>query len=156
MGRQLSQQRVGLAAQLSANALSGLNSALVELALRGRDPVSFNVELAFCGTLSAILGIGISSGKARCASSDLLSGWVPATAMAPAALAANGLVTGFVIKGGGGIAKAFSSVGAILITAILRAVVDRRPLSRLQGFCALPLALTGIVVYTKYPAALKA
>merc|ERR1712194_6808 len=146
----VSEWRVGLLAQIAANALSGLNATLVELALRDCDPVAFNVELGICGVFSTLSGIAVSK-RSNANSQLLFEDWSWLTLIPPVGLAVNGLVTAFVIKRGGGIAKAFSSVAAILITSLLRAVVEGRPLSYRQSFVALPLALSGVIVYSKFP-----
>mmetsp|Transcript_98009 Transcript_98009/g.277196 ORF Transcript_98009/g.277196 Transcript_98009/m.277196 type:complete len:149 (+) Transcript_98009:777-1223(+) len=147
---------MGLGAQIAANALSGLNAAMVERALRDRDPISFNMELAFCGVVAAFVvripGSG-HVGDCRRPREAPSQGWTLSTLGAPISLAVNGIMTAFVIKGGGGIAKAFASVGAIIFTSVLRSWVERRPLSGLQTFVAVPLALIGVVVYSRYPPA---
>mmetsp|Transcript_55853 Transcript_55853/g.103382 ORF Transcript_55853/g.103382 Transcript_55853/m.103382 type:complete len:343 (-) Transcript_55853:103-1131(-) len=144
------QWKLGMLAQFGANVVSGLNFAVLELGLQGRSPIAFNVEMSLCGILSSLLSMGF--GRSKSGLQDLFSGWTTSTAAVPVSMATSGIIAGFVVKKGGGIAKALASVGAIILVALVRVIVERRPLSS-QQLMAVPTVIAGMMIYNRYPAA---
>mmetsp|Transcript_8240 Transcript_8240/g.19381 ORF Transcript_8240/g.19381 Transcript_8240/m.19381 type:complete len:346 (-) Transcript_8240:87-1124(-) len=142
--------KLGMLAQFGANMVSGLNFAVLELGLQGRSPIAFNVEMSLCGILSSLLSMGF--GRSKFGLQDLLCGWTAPTAAVPVSMATSGIIAGFVVKKGGGIAKALASVGAIILVALVRVMVERRPLSS-QQLMAVPTVIAGMMIYNRYPAA---
>mmetsp|Transcript_65397 Transcript_65397/g.156377 ORF Transcript_65397/g.156377 Transcript_65397/m.156377 type:complete len:323 (-) Transcript_65397:100-1068(-) len=140
----------GLLAQFGANMVSGLNFAVLELGLQGRSPIAFNVEMSICGIVSGLVGMACG-GNALKSPEDLLRGWSAMTALVPVSMATSGIIAGFVVKKGGGIAKALASVGAIILVALVKVIWERRPLS-FQQFLALPTVIGGMMIYNKFPA----
>jgi UDP-sugar transporter A1/2/3 len=64
--------------------------------------------------------------------------------------AVGGILVGLVTTYAGGVRKGFVIVSALLVTALLQFIFDGKPPS-LYCLIALPLVMTSIFIYQKYP-----
>ncbi|KZV53752.1 hypothetical protein F511_00018 [Dorcoceras hygrometricum] len=155
----------GIVPVLVASVLSGLASALCQWASQVKKHTSYlmTVEMSIIGSLCLLASAYKSPDGLAIRQHGFFYGWTPLTMVnnfddhkqIPVVLnAVGGILVGLVTTYAGGVRKGFVIVSAILVTALLQFIFDGKPPS---PYClvALPLVVTSISVYQKYPYRVK-
>ncbi|KAL4582895.1 hypothetical protein LXL04_007456 [Taraxacum kok-saghyz] len=146
----------GIVPVLIASVLSGLASALCQWASQVKKHSSYlmTVEMSIVGSLCLLASISKSPDGQAMRQHGFFHGWTPLTFIPVFINAVGGILVGLVTSYAGGVRKGFVIVSALLVTAMLQFVFDGKPPSM---FCllALPLVMTSISIYQKYPYRIK-
>ncbi|KAI3499841.1 hypothetical protein L1887_35654 [Cichorium endivia] len=146
----------GIVPVLIASVLSGLASALCQWASQVKKHSSYlmTVEMSIVGSLCLLASISKSPDGEAMRQHGFFHGWTPLTFIPVFINAVGGILVGLVTSYAGGVRKGFVIVSALLVTAMLQFVFDGKPPSM---FCllALPLVMTSISIYQKYPYRVK-
>lgn len=145
---------IGLVCVLAASLSSGLASALSELALRkhNRNTYLFSAEISIYGIIAIALTLALDVNSER---TELIEkGWTYGLTMwsiIPMFLQClGGIIIGQVTKYAGGVMKGFSIIGGIVLTAVLRSLVDASSLTSLQ-LLSVPLVSLSLVLHAYFP-----
>ncbi|XP_073154317.1 UDP-N-acetylglucosamine transporter ROCK1 isoform X1 [Henckelia pumila] len=142
----------GIVPVLVASVLSGLASALCQWASQVKKHTSYlmTVEMSIIGSLCLLASAYKSPDGLAMRQHGFFYGWTPLTMIPVVLNAVGGILVGLVTTYAGGVRKGFVIVSALLVTALLQFVFDGKPPS---PYCivALPLVVTSISVYQKYP-----
>ncbi|KAI7743321.1 hypothetical protein M8C21_025831 [Ambrosia artemisiifolia] len=143
----------GIIPVLIASVLSGLASALCQWASQVKKHSSYlmTVEMSLVGSLCLLASTYKSPDGEAMRQHGFFYGWTPLTMIPVFINAVGGILVGLVTSYAGG---GFVIVSALLVTALLQFVFDGKPPSL---FClvALPLVMTSISIYQKYPYHIK-
>ncbi|XP_073289128.1 UDP-N-acetylglucosamine transporter ROCK1 [Primulina huaijiensis] len=146
----------GIVPVLVASVLSGLASALCQWASQVKKHTSYlmTVEMSIIGSLCLLASAYKSPDGLAIRQHGFFYGWTPLTMIPVVLNAVGGILVGLVTTYAGGVRKGFVIVSALLVTALLQFVFDGKPPS-LYCLVALPLVVTSISVYQKYPYRVK-
>ncbi|CAK9163245.1 unnamed protein product [Ilex paraguariensis] len=142
----------GIIPVLVASVLSGLASALCQWASQVKKRASYlmTVEMSIVGTLCLLASTYKSPDGEAIRQHGFFYGWTPLTLVPVMINAVGGILVGLVTSYAGGVRKGFVIVSALLVTALLQFIFDGKPPS-LYCLVALPLVMTSISIYQKYP-----
>ncbi|KAK3008920.1 hypothetical protein RJ639_014702 [Escallonia herrerae] len=148
----------GIVPLLVASVLSGLASALCQWASQVKKHPSYlmTVEMSIVGSLCLLASTFRSPDGEAIKQHGFFYGWTPLTLIPVTFNAVGGILVGLVTSYAGGVRKAssitlgFVIVSALLVTALLQFLFDGKPPS-LYCLLALPLVVTSISIYQKYP-----
>ncbi|KAK4411671.1 UDP-N-acetylglucosamine transporter ROCK1 [Sesamum angolense] len=142
----------GIIPVLVASVLSGLASALCQWASQVKKHASYlmTVEMSIIGSLCLVASAYKSPDGSAIRQHGFFYGWTPLTWIPVVLNAVGGILVGLVTSYAGGVRKGFVIVSALLVTALLQFIFDGKPPS---PYClvALPLVVTSISIYQKYP-----
>ncbi|KAL7606062.1 UDP-N-acetylglucosamine transporter ROCK1 [Lactuca sativa] len=146
----------GIVPVLIASVLSGLASALCQWASQVKKHSSYlmTVEMSIVGSLCLLASISKSPDGEAMRQHGFFHGWTPLTLIPVFVNAVGGILVGLVTSYAGGVRKGFVIVSALLVTALLQFVFDGKPPS-MYCLLALPLVMTSISIYQKYPYQIK-
>ncbi|XP_009802683.1 UDP-N-acetylglucosamine transporter ROCK1 [Nicotiana tabacum] len=146
----------GIVPVLLASVLSGLASALCQWASQVKKHSSYlmTVEMSIIGSLCLISSTSKSPDGEAIRQHGFFYGWTALTLIPVILNAVGGILVGLVTSYAGGVRKGFIIVSALLVTALLQFIFDGKPPS---PYClvALPLVMTSISIYQKYPYRVK-
>ncbi|KAI3462068.1 hypothetical protein Pfo_018731 [Paulownia fortunei] len=146
----------GIVPVLVASVLSGLASALCQWASQVKKHTSYlmTVEMSIIGSLCLLASAYKSPDGLAIRRHGFFYGWTPLTLIPVILNAVGGILVGLVTTYAGGVRKGFVIVSALLVTALLQFIFDGKPPS---PYClgALPLVVTSISIYQKYPYRVK-
>ncbi|XP_021714171.1 CMP-sialic acid transporter 5-like [Chenopodium quinoa] len=142
----------GIVPVLIASVLSGLASSLCQWASQVKKHSSYlmTIEMSIFGSLCLLASLSQSPDGYAMRKHGFFYGWTPLTLVPVVANALGGILVGLVTTYAGGVRKGFVIVSALLVTALLQFIFDGIPPS---PYClvALPLVITSISMYQKYP-----
>lgn len=146
----------GIVPVLVASVLSGLASALCQWASQVKKHSSYlmTIEMSIFGSLCLLASMYKSPDGDAIRRHGFLYGWTPLTLVPVVANALGGILVGLVTTYAGGVRKGFVIVTALLVTALLQFIFDGKPPS-FYCLVALPLVITSISIYQKYPYRIK-
>ncbi|KDO56574.1 hypothetical protein CISIN_1g016767mg [Citrus sinensis] len=146
----------GIVPVLVASVLSGLASALCQWATQVKKHSSYlmTIEMSIVGSLCLLASIAKSPDGEAIRQHGFFYGWTPLTLIPVISNALAGIVVGLVTSHAGGVRKGFVIVSALLVTAMLQFIFEGKPPS-LYCLIALPLVVSSISIYQKYPYQVK-
>ncbi|KAK9272652.1 hypothetical protein L1049_003028 [Liquidambar formosana] len=146
----------GIVPILVASVLSGLASALCQWASQVKKHTSYlmTVEMSIVGSLCMLASMYKSPDGEAIRRHGFFYGWTPLTLIPVIFNAVGGILVGLVTSYAGGVRKGFVIVSALLVTALLQFIFDGKPPS-LYCLVALPLVISSISIYQKYPYRVK-
>ncbi|GAB2226075.1 hypothetical protein Droror1_Dr00021861 [Drosera rotundifolia] len=146
----------GIVPVLVASVLSGLASALCQWASQVKKHTSYlmTIEMSVFGTLVLLFSTSKSPDGAAIRQHGFFYGWTAFTWIPVIANAVGGILVGLVTSYAGGVRKGFVIVSALLVTALLQLIFDGKPPS-MYCLVALPLVISSISIYQKYPSRIK-
>ncbi|XAR53674.1 hypothetical protein NMG60_11022319 [Bertholletia excelsa] len=146
----------GIIPVMVASVLSGLASALCQWASQVKKHSSYlmTVEMSIVGSLCLLASTSKSPDGEAIRKHGFFYGWTPLTLIPVISNALGGILVGLVTSYAGGVRKGFVIVSALLVTALLQFIFDGKPPS-LYCLVALPLVISSISVYQKYPYRVK-
>ncbi|CAN6252032.1 unnamed protein product [Urochloa humidicola] len=135
-----------------ASMLSGLASSLCQWASQVKKHTSYmmTIEMSFIGSMCLLASTYRSPDGEAIRKYGFFHEWTLWTVVPVLMNAVGGILVGLVTTYAGGVRKGFVIVSALLVTALLQFVFDGKPPSH---YClmALPLVMTSIFIYQKYP-----
>ncbi|KAJ6929328.1 hypothetical protein NC652_013266 [Populus alba x Populus x berolinensis] len=142
----------GIIPVLVASVLSGLASALCQWASQVKKHSSYlmTVEMSIVGSLCLLVSTTKSPDGEAIRQHGYFYGWTPLTMIPVVANALGGILVGLVTSYAGGVRKGFVIVSALLVTALLQFLFEGKPPS-IYSLVALPLVMSSISIYQKYP-----
>ncbi|XWS41571.1 hypothetical protein CRYUN_Cryun17cG0093200 [Craigia yunnanensis] len=146
----------GIVPVLVASVLSGLASALCPWASQVKKHSSYlmTVEMSIVGSLCLLASTSKSPDGEAIRRHGFFYGWTPLTLIPVVANALGGILVGLVTSLAGGVRKGFVIVSALLVTAMLQFLFEGKPPS-VYCLVALPLVISSISIYQKYPYQVK-
>ncbi|KAJ4715714.1 CMP-sialic acid transporter 5-like [Melia azedarach] len=146
----------GIVPVLVASVLSGLASSLCQWASQVKKHSSYlmTVEMSIVGSLCLLVSMSKSPDGQAIRQHGFFYGWTPLTLIPVISNALGGILVGLVTSHAGGVRKGFVIVSALLVTALLQFIFEGKPPS-LYCLIALPLVVSSISVYQKYPYQVK-
>ncbi|KAH1079956.1 hypothetical protein J1N35_019717 [Gossypium stocksii] len=146
----------GIVPVLVASVLSGLASALCQWASQVKKHSSYlmTVEMSIVGSLCLLASTSKSPDGEAITRHGFFYGWTPLTLIPVVANAVGGILVGLVTSLAGGVRKGFVIVSALLVTAMLQFLLEGKPPS-VYCLVALPLVISSISIYQKYPYKVK-
>ncbi|KAK8325560.1 hypothetical protein V6Z12_A11G059900 [Gossypium hirsutum] len=146
----------GIVPVLVASVLSGLASALCQWASQVKKHSSYlmTVEMSIVGSLCLLASTSNSPDGEAIRRHGFFYGWTPLTLIPVVANAVGGILVGLVTSLAGGVRKGFVIVSALLVTAMLQFLFEGKPPS-VYCLVALPLVISSISIYQKYPYKVK-
>ncbi|XP_078441302.1 nucleotide-sugar transporter family protein [Wolffia australiana] len=145
----------GIIPVLVASVLSGLASSLCQWATQVKKTSYFmTVEMSVLGTLCLLASTYKSPDGVAIKTRGFFHGWTPLTLIPVLSNAFGGILVGLVTAHAGGVRKGFVIVSALLVTAFLQLMFDGK-LPSPYCLAALPLVVSSIFIYQKYPYSLK-
>ncbi|KAL5556325.1 hypothetical protein UlMin_038561 [Ulmus minor] len=146
----------GIIPILVASVLSGLASSLCQWASQVKKHSSYlmTVEMSIVGSLCMLASTFKSPDGEAIRKHGFFYGWTPLTLIPVMFNALGGILVGLVTSYAGGVRKGFVIVSALLVTALLQFIFEGKPPS-LYCLVALPLVVSSISVYQKYPYQVK-
>ncbi|CAD5167656.1 unnamed protein product [Musa acuminata subsp. malaccensis] len=142
----------GIIPVMIASVLSGLASSLCQWASQVKKHTSYimTVEMSFVGSLCLLASTYKSPDGEAIQKYGFFHGWTVWTLIPVVMNAVGGILVGLVTAHAGGVRKGFVIVSALLVTAMLQFLFDGKPPS-VYCLAALPLVISSIVIYQKYP-----
>lgn len=146
----------GIIPVLVASVLSGLASSLCQWASQVKKQTTYfmTVEMSVFGTLCLLASTYKSPDGDAIRTHGFFHGWTVLTWIPILSNAIGGILVGLVTAHAGGVRKGFVIVSALLVTALLQLMFDGKPPS-LYCLASLPLVITSIFIYQKYPYSVK-
>ncbi|KAK9233637.1 hypothetical protein WN943_023888 [Citrus x changshan-huyou] len=146
----------GIVPVLVASVLSGLASALCQWASQVKKHSSYlmTIEMSIVGSLCLLASISKSPDGEAIRQHGFFYGWTPLTLIPVIFNSLGGILVGLVTSHAGGVRKGFVIVSALLVTAMLQFIFEGKPPS-LYCLIALPLVVSSISIYQKYPYQVK-
>eukprot|EP00268_Persea_americana_P064936 TRINITY_DN8604_c0_g2_i4.p1 TRINITY_DN8604_c0_g2~~TRINITY_DN8604_c0_g2_i4.p1 ORF type:complete len:380 (-),score=66.61 TRINITY_DN8604_c0_g2_i4:232-1215(-) len=146
----------GIVPILFASVLSGLASSLCQWASQVKKHTSYlmTVEMSVIGSLCMLASTYKSPDGKAIRKYGFFYGWTSVTLIPVLSNAVGGILVGLVTAHAGGVRKGFVIVSALLVTALLQFLFDGKPPS-LYCLLALPLVISSISIYQKYPYRVK-
>ncbi|XVF15185.1 hypothetical protein REPUB_Repub09cG0128700 [Reevesia pubescens] len=146
----------GIVPVLVASVLSGLASALCQWASQVKKHSSYlmTVEMSIVGSLCLLASTSKSPDGEAIRRHGFFYGWTLLTLIPVVANALGGILVGLVTSLAGGVRKGFVIVSALLVTAMLQFLFEGKPPS-VYCLVALPLVISSISIYQKYPYQVK-
>ncbi|KAF7839953.1 CMP-sialic acid transporter 5 [Senna tora] len=146
----------GIVPVLVASVLSGLASSLCQWASQVKKHSSYlmTIEMSIVGSLCLLVSTLKSPDGEAMRQKGFFYGWTPLTPIPVISNALGGILVGLVTSHAGGVRKGFVIVSALLVTALLQFIFEGKPPSL---FClvSLPLVVSSISIYQKYPYRIK-
>ncbi|KAL5212384.1 hypothetical protein ABZP36_023231 [Zizania latifolia] len=135
-----------------ASVLSGLASSLCQWASQVKKHTSYmmTIEMSFIGSMCLLASTYQSPDGEAIRKHGFFHEWTLWTAVPVLMNAVGGILVGLVTTYAGGVRKGFVIVSALLVTALLQFIFDGK-LPSLYCLIALPLVMTSIFIYQKYP-----
>uniref|UniRef100_A0A0E0K1F5 CMP-sialic acid transporter 5 n=1 Tax=Oryza punctata TaxID=4537 RepID=A0A0E0K1F5_ORYPU len=132
-----------------ASVLSGLASSLCQWASQVKKHTSYmmTIEMSFIGSMCLLASTSQSPDGEAIRKHGFFHEWTLLTVVPVLMNAVGGILVGLVTTYAGG---GFVIVSALLVTALLQFIFDGKPPS-LYCLIALPLVMTSIFIYQKYP-----
>ncbi|XP_042449412.1 UDP-N-acetylglucosamine transporter ROCK1-like [Zingiber officinale] len=142
----------GIIPVMVASVLSGLASALCQWASQVKKHTSYlmTIEMSFVGIFCMLASTFKSPDGELIRKYGFFHGWTVWTWIPVVMNAVGGILVGLVTAHAGGVKKGFVIVSALLVTALLQFIFDGEPPS-VHCLVALPLVISSIVIYQKYP-----
>uniref|UniRef100_A0A0E0G8M5 CMP-sialic acid transporter 5 n=1 Tax=Oryza nivara TaxID=4536 RepID=A0A0E0G8M5_ORYNI len=136
-----------------ASVLSGLASSLCQWASQVKKHTSYmmTIEMSFIGSMCLLASTSQSPDGEAIRKHGFFHEWTLLTVVPVLMNAVGGILVGLVTTYAGG---GFVIVSALLVTALLQFIFDGKPPS-LYCLIALPLVMTSIFIYQKYPYAIR-
>ncbi|GAB4848690.1 CDC42 binding protein kinase [Ancistrocladus abbreviatus] len=146
----------GIVPILVASVLSGLASALCQWASQVKKHSSYlmTIEMSIFGCMCLLVSTFKSADGHAIGQHGFFYGWTPLTLIPVIFNAVGGILVGLVTSYAGGVRKGFVIVSALLVTALLQFIFDGKPPS-FYCLVALPLVISSISIYQKYPYRIK-
>ncbi|KAE9610301.1 putative nucleotide-sugar transporter [Lupinus albus] len=146
----------GIVPVLVASVLSGLASSLCQWASQVKKHSSYlmTIEMSIVGSLCLLVSTLKSPDGEAISQHGFFYGWTPLTLIPVISNALGGILVGLVTSYAGGVRKGFVIVSALCVTALLQFIFEGIPPS-LYCLAALPLVLSSISIYQKYPYLVK-
>lgn len=146
----------GIVPVLVASVLSGLASSLCQWASQVKKHSSYlmTVEMSIVGSLCLLTSTFKSPDGEAIQQHGFFYGWTLLTTIPVLFNALGGILVGLVTSHAGGVRKGFVIVSALLVTALLQFVFEGKPPS-LYCLVALPIVVSSISIYQKYPYQVK-
>lgn len=146
----------GIVPVLVASVLSGLASSLCQWASQVKKHSSYlmTVEMSIVGSLCLLASTFKSPDGEAIQQHGFFYGWTLLTTIPVLFNALGGILVGLVTSHAGGVRKGFVIVSALLVTALLQFVFEGKPPS-LYCLVALPIVVSSISIYQKYPYQVK-
>eukprot|EP00262_Sarcandra_glabra_P004493 TRINITY_DN15575_c0_g1_i1.p1 TRINITY_DN15575_c0_g1~~TRINITY_DN15575_c0_g1_i1.p1 ORF type:complete len:351 (+),score=47.74 TRINITY_DN15575_c0_g1_i1:79-1053(+) len=146
----------GIVPVLVASVLSGLASSLCQWATQVKKHTSYlmTVEMSIVGSLCLLASISKSPDGEAIRQNGFFHGWTTLTLIPVFWNAIGGILVGLVTAHSGGVRKGFVIVSALLVTALLQFLFDGK-LPSLYCLSALPLVISSISIYQKFPYSVK-
>ncbi|EEF31120.1 UDP-N-acetylglucosamine transporter, putative [Ricinus communis] len=146
----------GIVPVMVASVLSGLASTLCQWASQVKKHSSYlmTVEMSIVGSLCLLASTTKSPDGEAIRKYGFFHGWTPLTMIPVIANALGGILVGLVTSHAGGVRKGFVIVSALLVTAMLQFIFEGKPPS-MYCLLALPLVISSISIYQKYPHRVK-
>ncbi|XP_068342551.1 UDP-N-acetylglucosamine transporter ROCK1-like [Pyrus communis] len=146
----------GIIPVLVASVLSGLASSLCQWASQVKKHSSYlmTVEMSIVGSLCLLVSTSKSPDGEAIRKHGYFYGWTLTTWIPVMSNALGGILVGLVTSYAGGVKKGFVIVSALLVTAMLQFIFEGKPPS-LYCLLALPLVVSSISIYQKYPYRVK-
>ncbi|WCJ31878.1 Nucleotide-sugar transporter family protein [Euphorbia peplus] len=146
----------GIVPVMAASVLSGLASALCQWASQVKKHSTYlmTLEMSVVGCLCLLISTAKSPDGEAIRRYGFFHGWTPLTMIPVVANALGGILVGLVTSHAGGVRKGFVIVSALLVTAMLQFIFEGKPPS-LYCLLALPLVVSSISIYQKYPYRVK-
>ncbi|GMH14471.1 hypothetical protein Nepgr_016312 [Nepenthes gracilis] len=146
----------GIIPILVASLLSGLASALCQWASQVKKHSSYlmTIEMSIFGSLCLLVSTFKSPDGEAIKRQGFFYDWTPLTLIPVISNAGGGILVGLVTSYAGGVRKGFVIVSALVVTALLQFIFDGKPPS-LYCLVALPLVISSISIYQKYPYRIK-
>lgn len=146
----------GIIPVLIASVLSGLASSLCQWASQVKKHSSYlmTVEMSIVGSICLLASTLKSPDGEAMRRHGFFHGWTPLTWIPVISNALGGILVGLVTSYAGGVRKGFVIVSALLVTALLQFIFEGKPPS-LYCLVALPLVVSSISIYQKYPYQIK-
>ncbi|KAG2651780.1 hypothetical protein PVAP13_1NG314200 [Panicum virgatum] len=131
-----------------ASMLSGLASSLLQV--KKHTSYMMTIEMSFIGSMCMLASTYRSPDGEAIRKYGFFHEWTLWTVVPVLMNAVGGILVGLVTTYAGGVRKGFVIVSALLVTALLQFIFDGKPPSH---YClmALPLVMTSIFIYQKYP-----
>ncbi|XP_020591486.1 CMP-sialic acid transporter 5 [Phalaenopsis equestris] len=142
----------GIVPVMVASVLSGLTSSLCQWASQVKKHTSYlmTIEMSVVGSLCLLASLYKSPDGVAIKKHGFFYGWTPWTLVPVIFNAVGGILVGLVTAHAGGVRKGFVIVSALLVTALLQYFLDGK-LPSLYCLAALPLVMSSIFIYQKYP-----
>ncbi|XP_010937447.1 UDP-N-acetylglucosamine transporter ROCK1 [Elaeis guineensis] len=142
----------GIIPVMVASVLSGLASSLCQWASQVKKHTSYlmTIEMSVVGSLCLLLSTYKSPDGEAIRKYGFFHGWTAWTLLPTISNAVGGILVGLVTAHAGGVRKGFVIVSALLVTATLQFIFDGKPPS-FYCLAALPLVISSIFIYQKYP-----
>ncbi|XP_010484302.1 PREDICTED: CMP-sialic acid transporter 5-like [Camelina sativa] len=142
----------GIIPALVASLLSGLASSLCQWAsqVKNRSSYLLTVEMSIVGSLCLLVSLLKFPDGEAIKRYGFFHGWTALTLVPVISDALGGILVGLVTSHAGGVRKGFVIVLALLVSALLQYVFEGKPPS-LYCLVALPIVMTSISLYQKYP-----
>lgn len=142
----------GIIPVMVASVLSGLASSLCQWASQVKKHTSYmmTIEMSFIGSMCLLASTFQSPDGEAIRKYGFFHEWTLWTVVPVLMNAVGGILVGLVTTYAGGVRKGFVIVSALLVTALLQFIFDGKPPS-LYCLMALPLVMTSIFIYQKYP-----
>ncbi|KAK8947723.1 CMP-sialic acid transporter 5 [Platanthera guangdongensis] len=142
----------GIVPVMVASVLSGLASSLCQWASQVKKHTSYlmTIEMSIVGSMCLLASLYKSPDGEAIRRHGFFHGWTIWTLVPVITNAVGGILVGLVTAHAGGVRKGFVIVSALLVTAILQFVFDSKSPS-LHCLAALPLVISSIFIYQKYP-----
>ncbi|KAE8665729.1 CMP-sialic acid transporter 5 [Hibiscus syriacus] len=146
----------GIIPVLVASVLSGLASALCQWASQVKKHSAYlmTVEMSFVGSLCLLASTSKSPDGEAIRRNGFFHGWTPLTLIPIVTNALGGILVGLITSLAGGVTKGFVVVSALLVTAMLQFLFEGKPPTT-YSLLALPLVISSVSIYQKYPYRLK-
>ncbi|KAJ1379898.1 Nucleotide-sugar transporter [Sesbania bispinosa] len=146
----------GIVPVLVASVLSGLASSLCQWASQVKKHSSYlmTIEMSVVGSMCLLASTLKSSDGEAMRQHGFFYGWTHLTLIPVIFNALGGILVGLVTSHAGGVRKGFVIVSALLVTALLQFIFEGKPPS-LYCLVALPLVVSSISIYQKYPYQVK-
>ncbi|XP_017700448.2 UDP-N-acetylglucosamine transporter ROCK1 [Phoenix dactylifera] len=142
----------GIIPVMVASVLSGFASSLCQWASQVKKHTSYlmTIEMSVVGSLCLLASTYKSPDGEAIRKYGFFHGWTAWTLLPTISNAVGGILVGLVTAHAGGVRKGFVIVSALLVTAMLQFIFDGKPPS-LYCLAALPLVISSIFIYQKYP-----
>lgn len=146
----------GIIPVLVASVLSGLASSLCQWASQVKKHSSYlmTIEMSIVGCICLLASTLKSPDGEAMRQHGFFYGWTPITWIPVISNALGGILVGLITSYAGGVRKGFVIVSALLVTALLQFIFEGKPPS-LYCLVALPLVVSSISIYQKYPYLIK-
>ncbi|RAL43964.1 hypothetical protein DM860_014101 [Cuscuta australis] len=123
---------------------------IVPVLVKKHSSYMMTIEMSIIGTLCMIASAFKSPDGEAIRRHGFFYAWTPLTLIPVTINAIGGILVGLVTSYAGGVRKGFVMVSALLVTALLQFIFDGKPPS-VYCLIALPLVMTSISIYQKYP-----